>query len=105
MGQTDTVVCINDVCCHSSPTSVANNPSIKLYLDEAASQLAVYDLLLTTITITTMPPVQADHVDFIGMRLAGISIAMVLAYRLFHRLTPFIISVTLCRTVPCWVLD
>ena len=45
MGQTDTVVCINGhVCCHGSPTSVANNPEYQaLFGPEAASQLAVYD--------------------------------------------------------------
>lgn len=45
MGQTDTVVCINGhVCCHGSPTSVANNPEYQaLFGPEAAAQLAVYD--------------------------------------------------------------
>ena len=45
MGQTDTVVCINGhICCHGSPTSVANNPEYQaLFGPEAAAQLAVYD--------------------------------------------------------------
>ncbi|MGB0965488.1 MAG: ATP-binding cassette domain-containing protein [Litorivicinus sp.] len=45
MAATDTVVCLNGhVCCHGTPTAVANNQAYQaLFGADAAQQLAVYD--------------------------------------------------------------